>query len=71
REAEVGGAVARPTSRPMTEKQDSLLNNMFNMITKLTGQLSDKEQNDSSTNKIASIGVLAIQPTSSNPLFKS
>ncbi|CAB4381958.1 unnamed protein product [Rhizophagus irregularis] len=38
------------------EKQDSLLNNMFNMITKLTGQLSDKEQNDSTTNKIASIG---------------
>ncbi|PKK57468.1 hypothetical protein RhiirC2_797970 [Rhizophagus irregularis] len=26
------------------------------MITKLTGQLSDKEQNDSTTNKIASIG---------------
>ncbi|CAB5192762.1 unnamed protein product [Rhizophagus irregularis] len=38
------------------EKQDSLLNNMFNMITKLTGQLSDKEQNDSTTTKIASIG---------------
>ncbi|CAB5185139.1 unnamed protein product [Rhizophagus irregularis] len=53
------------------EKQDSLLNNMFNMITKLTGQLSDKEQNDSTTTKIASIGVLAILPISSNPLFKS
>ncbi|CAB4425921.1 unnamed protein product [Rhizophagus irregularis] len=37
-------------------KQDSLLNNMFNMITKLTGQLSDKEQQDSATKEIDSIG---------------
>uniref|UniRef100_U9T3G2 Uncharacterized protein n=1 Tax=Rhizophagus irregularis (strain DAOM 181602 / DAOM 197198 / MUCL 43194) TaxID=747089 RepID=U9T3G2_RHIID len=39
------------------EKQDSLLNNMFNMITKLTGQLSDKEQqHDTTTKEFASIG---------------
>ncbi|CAG8765534.1 9171_t:CDS:2, partial [Rhizophagus irregularis] len=39
------------------EKQDSLLTNMFNMITKLTGQLSDKEQqHDTTTKEFASIG---------------
>ncbi|PKC57610.1 hypothetical protein RhiirA1_472234, partial [Rhizophagus irregularis] len=52
------------------EKQDSLLTNMFNMIIKLTGQLSDKEQqHDPTTKEFASIGVLAIQPTSLNTIF--
>ncbi|PKY61491.1 hypothetical protein RhiirA4_486547, partial [Rhizophagus irregularis] len=52
------------------EKQDNLLNSMFNMITKLTGQLSDKEQQDSTAQRFASIGVLAIRITSLKPIFK-
>ncbi|CAB4438352.1 unnamed protein product [Rhizophagus irregularis] len=38
------------------EKQDNLLNSMFNMITKLTGQLSDKEQQDSTAQRFAVLG---------------